>query len=257
MRKLFGVVVFAMTVLFAACGGGDAPQLLVDVVDGVDPVMLRHTDHLFYLGELKNMAPEERQLFIERVWPTITRDVIAQARKMGYIDTEPASLTFSYGSAERATANDVANMLHDGVFEDELIAIFDMPDGPDVQVAVECLNLFRLIEWRDGAPTNTWTYNAPVTKFVIQKGEGLAGHHVSYETAIILAEMHGLKLRKGGFGRHPREVVTPAEARMLNTDNVPVSVEVYPGDEFDLIAQTYNGRPPMNPDVRLNPNAGG
>ncbi len=71
---------------------------------------------------------------------------------------------------------------------------------------------------------------------LIGKGKGLC-HYVDYQTAIDIAEQCNLKIVAGRG--YKRRVVSPTQARKINTDYVPVWVSVKPNDAFNKIGNKW------------------
>jgi hypothetical protein len=85
----------------------------------------------------------------------------------------------------------------------------------------------------------TLSTQPPMESFRIGKREGLI-HHVDFPMAIDLAEKFGLPLYTSQV-MDSNHRITPEQARRMEplTARTQVSVRVYEGDQFDLVAGTY------------------
>lgn len=235
VRWMFSVL---LVVFVGACSGKEN----VDLVNGISPRM--DMASLDARGEatfdsIAKLLPERRQAYLREAWPNLGNDVTAWMAKQGRLNETVDSVIFTFGSARGVEAEDETGFRHVGYYTDELVAnIYAGGSREAKQVLVRCLNgtymlLDGVRDMRRIGPSSV------ATRFTIGRGQGLV-HHVSYPTAMMLAEQHGLQLFRGRKQVSARGITT-SQARALedSTDVVQVTVRVYEGDQFDLGAGTY------------------
>lgn len=217
----------------------------VDLVNGITPVSREFADMRGTLEELRGMGTEDIQAHLRRDWPRLEGGLVYYLRYRGRIraDQIVRDVQFRFGSLDNVHAEDLDGVRHRGYLENQLVARVNLvgTDTP-IDVLVQCLNgMFTLPgEFERLQPLYTAT---PQQRFRIARGEGLI-HHVDPRLAIHLAERFNLPLYRGQRMRESSRI-TPAMARTLlpTTDRTQVTVRVYEGDQFDLVAMRYTPAP--------------
>ncbi|MDA1334748.1 MAG: hypothetical protein O2794_01875 [bacterium] len=234
----FGLLLMIAVGLFAYQDWTEEPP--VDVVRGVPPVS-RALQHVSYaVDDMADMSEAERGKYLETNFPHLPQDVVYYLRDLGKIhpSREITRVEFRYGSLGDIMAesgDDIERV--NGYFENQLIAIVYVEQGVEPYIViVECLNgtFITVDRWKTLQAVGE---HGITESFVIGRGEGLT-HHVSYGTAIDLAERFELPLYVGNRMRSDRRI-TPNEARLIDTDHEQVTVKVGVGDFFDLRRMEY------------------
>lgn len=224
-----------LSINFSSCTGAKAANP-VDVVNGTTPINTHDIEwRKDFIAKLKPLTPEQRKEEIDRVLPRLNGSLFGAIRAGGF-DCEITSVTYMFGSG---TADSVASgdgKKYNGYFEDQLYAVAKGPKciKDSVTVFVQCFNGYVTLKG-DESNQVVGTY---LPAFTIQIGNG-ANRYVDYRTAIWLADIFDIPLHKGRSWKDP--LITPKEAYTLfdKLGEVPVTMEVYPGDVFNLGDQTY------------------
>lgn len=242
-RRLFVVVCVVVLALAFGCKKREqvAVDRGVDLVNGITPVSTDFAHMRVTVEELARMEPQVRLARLQHDWPNLQESLVYFLRERGRLrrDQNVRQVDFRFGSLEGVEAEDATGRRHRGYFENQLVARVHLTDVErPIDVLVNCLNgLFALPGELDRLqPLYT---AAPQQRFRIARREGLI-HHVDPSLAIALAERFHLPLYRGRRMRQAARI-TPAVARTLlpTTDRTQVTVQVYTGDQFDLVAMTY------------------
>lgn len=215
----------------------------LNLTKDITPVQPIDSSHSWIIDMLKDVPVAERMDFIDKHWPNLKNDVLVFVKNSGYIpqDAKVDSIIFSYGNG-KGTSNDKYMQKFKGKFENELIAGIYI-DGSRIPLAffVKCTNGLSEVVETDALPIGTKTDFV----FTIQKGEGIC-NYVGYQTAIMLARNFNLIVF---IKRDKSQNISYDQAFNLKneTDRIQVTVQVYPGDVFDLENMTYNGQKPKVP----------
>lgn len=169
MKKLFGLFLVTVLALIVSC---NKPEKTKDVVMDIAPMHRWDVHSQTMIDSLKSLPDSAKLPFIRdnapNVLPTILARIEARVGKI-HVDT----IVFSYGSGTAKGVQDSAGMLHDGTYENQLIArIWTKPItklGNPIIVFVRCLN--GVIELHGDRRIGTESLG-----FYIEKGEGLAHH---------------------------------------------------------------------------------
>lgn len=243
-RSFLGVV--CLLVFLAVCGGCEkrAPQTIsrgVDLVRAIHPVSTDLANTRVTIEALAGMQPQVRLARLRQDWPRLEESLVYFLRSNGRIrqDQEVRNVDFRFGSLEGVEAEDATGRRHRGYFENQLVARVSLAGVQQpIDVLVNCLNgLFALPGEMDRLQP---LYTAvPQQRFRIARREGLV-HHVDYPVAMDLAQRFNLDLYQGRR-MVPRKKITPQRGRELEptTNRLQVTVKVYPGDEFDLVAMRF------------------
>lgn len=231
--------VIAVLLAFAAACGKKTPT--VDVVNGISPVSTSLAGVRVTMDQLAQLPPAERAARLQRDWPHLAEEVGYYARNHSLIPSgaNVERIEFVYGSLAQVRANDGAGAGHDGKADNQLIArVHVAGQASPIDLFVVCLN-GMVADPRDMGKLQTLTTSVPAQQFTIGRREGLV-HHVDYPLAIDLAERFNLPLYAGQQMREA-DRITPERAWRMEPDTarVQVTVRVYEGDRFDLVANTY------------------
>jgi hypothetical protein len=233
-----GVAIILALGLMAGC------KKKVDVVEGISPVSTALSGVRVTIQQLAQLPPAERAARLRRDWPHLSEEVVyyARAHRLIPANAEIRRVEFLFGSLDRVSAMDSTRATREGFFKDQLVARLHADDGPSVDLIVLCLN-GMVASPKDMGKLQNIGIQFPVQRFMIGPREGLV-HHVDYPLAIDLAEKFNLPLYAGRQMIDKRRI-TPAEARRMEPDTArtQVTVCVFEGDRFDLVAGTYTPAP--------------
>lgn len=239
----FFVLIVLVAVFFVTRKGPDLSR-------GIPAVSLASYEQRVAIDALRDMTPEQRANHIRRNFPDLQRKLAVFLRH--------PSLASQVGSFQRvvrieyayvdeipaARATDGSGNIHDGYIKEDLVARVYLDDcNEPFDVLVRCTN--GLFDIPGGLLEPIYTAEIPSLVFVIGKGQSLCTF-VDYLTAVELADVFHLPIRRKALGNPVFEPITAAEARDLasETDRFKVQVLVHPGTRFDLEAMTMNGHPP-------------
>lgn len=214
----------------------------VDVVNEVLPVSTSYIGIAPTLNELASLPPEERSARLAQSWPNLSTGILYYARIHGLIPKSARidRIELRFGSLDHVRANDGAGAGHEGHFTNQLVArVYVTDKSAPVDLIILCLNGMSVVNAEDWNKLQTLSTPPPIESFRIGKREGLI-HHVDFPMAIDLAEKFGLPLYTSQV-MDSKHRITPEQARRMEplTARTQVSVRVYEGDKFDLVAGTY------------------
>lgn len=217
----------------------------VDVVNGITPVSDSLSGIRTTLEDLVQLSPLERTARLERDWPHLGEDVMFYARQYNLIPagSQVERIEFLFGSLDHVRANDKQGVQHDGHATNQLIARVHLAGvSAPVDLFVKCLNGMVAASADMDRLQNVIT-SVPLQRFTIEPRQGLVTY-VDYPLAISLAEKFNLPLY-AGRKLDAANLISPAHARAMEpeTARVQITVKVFAGDRFDLIAGTYTPAP--------------
>lgn len=231
MKRIIFVVLILATVILTSCGDPG-----VDVVNGVTPVHNWSPEKQAILDSLKNIPVANRQQFLSANWPSLSADLILFLKGRNKLErtAQVDSIVYKYGNASGVKAEDANGKIHEGYFKNQLVAfIYISGKQQPLIVLVTCVNGgFQLPEDLEYVKRDT------KFEFTIEKTKGIAYYVGTNETAIYLAEYFHRPLYEGK-GINKKRLITPAQARQINTNELQVTVLVYPGDYFNLNTMQY------------------
>lgn len=235
---LVGMLLLASLVLVIVSSGTKKevkkkPVKMINVVTEISPVRAVTPAQNQLLDRLRGLPAAEQDRILREEWPTLATDLVGWLRRDGRIkgDEKIEKVTLFYGSGA-ARSEDAAGTIHEGRFENELLAEIVITGRKDpMLVAVRCTNGMYDVVRGDLYPVGERQL-----VFTIGQGESLV-NYVSYETAIHLAVTFSLPIHKDRGSRLRQ--IDAAEALRTDTDRHQVRVLVYPGDTFNLGAMTY------------------
>lgn len=236
--SIIGVVVVLAAAL-VGCGKK------VDVANSIQPVSTALVGIRPTLEELAKLPPQQRIARLWQDWPHLDEDVIYFARSHNMIPkgAEVQSVDFFFGSLDHVRARDAMGAEHTGYFRDQIVSRLHVRgQNNPVDVIVQCLN-GTFIDPKDLKRLQPLGMFVPAQRFEIGPREGLV-HYVDYPLAIDLAERFKLPLYRDRLMDEEFRI-TPEQARRMEPDTarVQVTVRVYEGDRFDLVAGTYTLAP--------------
>jgi len=240
VKKIISVIAILATVILISCGDAG-----VDVVNDITPVHNWSPEKQAILDSLKNIPVTNRQQFLSANWPSLSADLVLFLKGRNKIErtAQIDSIVYKYGDAEGVKAEDASGKVHEGYFKNQLVAfIYIANRQKPLAILVSCVNGgFQLPEDLEYVKRDT------KFEFTIEKTRGIAYYVGSNETAIYLAEFFGRPLYEGK-GINKKRLITPAQARQINTNELQITVLVYTGDYFNLNTMEY--RPARQPNVR-------
>jgi len=218
------------------------PIVQIDVVNDIEPVNTWATEKSKILDELKDVPIENRQSHLKANWPTLSHDLVLFLKRKGKIDNVALidSIVYKYGSAKNVTAEDKEGKIHEGVFNNQLVAfmyITGEDENKPMMTLVACTNgMFRL-------PEDALSFIDTDREFffTIEKGQGIASYVSTTQEAIYLAEYFDLQLYKGRK-MYNKYKITPDEARQIlrSYKKTQITVNVEAGWVFDLESMTLS-----------------
>jgi hypothetical protein len=226
---------------FSACNNAEASK--IDAVNDLTPVDVHNIEwRKKFIAELLPLTPAERKEKIDKVVPALNGQFIQNLRSAGYTCTDDITITYVFGSSDDAGAMDGKGKKHEKTFfTDELFAVAKGGKclGDSIMALVACFNGVFYVNWKGDYQT-IGVYE-PI--FTIEKGFG-TNRYVEWKTAVWVAKVFGLPIHKGQGWNGP--ILSPEEAEKLEPKlgEVPVTVEVYEGDTFNLgnMTLTRNGK---------------
>ena len=240
MKNLIAILLLFVAVIITSCSDPG-----VDVVNDITPVHNWSPEKQAILDSLKNIPIANKQNFLSANWPSLSADLILFLKGRNKIGrtAQVDSIVYKYGDAEGVKVEDASGKIHEGYFKNQLVAfIYISGKQKPLTVLVTCVNGgFQLPEDLQYLKKDT------NFEFTIEKNRGIAYYVGSNETAIYLAEFFGRPLYEGK-GINKKRLITPAQARQINTNELQITVLVYTGDYFNLNTMEY--RPARQPNVR-------
>ena len=233
MKNLISILLLFVfvTVIITSCSGPG-----VDVVNDITPVHNWSPEKQIVLHALKTIPVANRQQLLSANWPSLSADLILFLKGRNKIErtAQIDSIVYKYGDAEGVKAEDAAGKIHEGYFKNQLVAfIYISGKQKPLAVLVSCVNGgFQLPE------DLQYVKKDANFEFTIEKNRGIAYYVGSNETAIYIAEFFGRPLYEGK-GINKKRLITPVQARQINTYELQVTVLVYPGDYFNLNTMQY------------------
>jgi len=232
VNLFFYLLTVIAIISFSGCSNDDG----VDVVNDITPVNNWSPAKLAVLDSLKNVPVTNRQNYLQANWPSLSTDLVLFLKNRNKIPSTAAidSIVYKYGSAKEIKAEDGSGTIHQGYFDNQLVAyVYVKNSKKPLTILVRCTNgMFSLPEDLEYVKTDT------NFEFTIEKTKGIAYYVGTNETAINLAEHFGLNLYKGK-GINKKRLISPIQARLLNTNEIQLTVLVYTGDYFNLNTMTY------------------
>lgn len=235
------LVVVAALIVLAMLGlvGYQKYQLSRDILEKLPPVSAELADDLRPIqNEMANMERERAYFYLNSKWPRIQSDVVRILREKNVLkpsDTvELVDIVFVKNMKDVIGVG-ADKMQYRGQLKNQLIAglIYRDPNLPR--------RYFILSSFNELVPPDRFNKLSGLgvfevkEQFEIGEREGLV-NHVSYRTAVELARKHNLELYHGrGVGTEGVRISTrQAHALRSLTDEVQVTIRVYPGDRFNL-----------------------
>lgn len=243
LLKKTPVIGVMMVILAMLSGCKSKPKL--DVVNGISPVSTSLAGTRVTMEQLAQLPADQRAARLQRDWPHLSEEVTYYARAHQLIPTTAnvERIEFLFGSLGQVRANDGSGAGHEGYANNQLVArVHVAGQTAPVDLFVLCLNGMIADPKEMGKLQSLGSYT-PAQRFTIGPREGLV-HHVDYPLAIALAERFNLPLY-AGRQMNGHNQITPERARRMEPDTArtQVTVKVYEGDRFDLVAGTYTPAP--------------
>lgn len=242
MKKILLAVLLAVGAFttFYSCN-----KELLDVVTGTQPVQ---TDswRTALVTQLQNAhSNAEREQIMAANGQHLTTQLVAFLRNSGYgcrIDT----ITYHYGSGTADSTLSGDGNRYNGGFTNQPYAIVKGGDcfRDSLAVFILCFN------GTFGLHSKSSSYiGSKSLSFTIEQGNGINYYIPDYLSSIAIADRFGVKIYEGkGWDKE----ISFERAASLQPDlaSIQVTVGVQPGDYFNLGADTYNGKPAVNPNRR-------
>jgi hypothetical protein len=246
MKKIFLCALFVaaslFSVFFFSCNSSK------DVVTDIKPVETNEWRSQLVRDLQNARTDDERRVIMAQDdnEKHLTAMLIDFLRRKNY-KCEIKSVTYHFGNGKANAVEDGNGERHDGVYTNQPYASIQgdtcFKDG--LNVFIECFNgTFSLI------PNNNSAIGNGTLVFTIRAGEGTNHHITDYLSSISIAHRFGLKFYQGeGWDNEiSYDSAVALAPRIMETR---VSPRVFDGDVFDLGRDTYNGKPPVNPNTRL------
>lgn len=171
---------------------------------------------------LSEMSQEEFTGYIYSVNPNLDRDVIRDLTNFNKIEPgEKVSLRYHYFDQEGlCKMEDSKGKFTKVSFRNEIVVEVIRPTQEKLWIAISCLNGMLDIVGEPGLSGNA------LTKFTIEKGQGLSRYLADDYWSINVAEEFNLPLFKGKKQSQDNRI-TPEQARELIPENDKTQISVY------------------------------
>lgn len=248
-KKIYPIVYAAIALVL---GFNTGCKKKINIVNDISPVSTALSGTRVTIERLAQITPADRTARLQYDWPHLAESVVYYARAHGLISGTAVvdRVLFYFGDLDNARAQDGSGTWHMGYTKDQLVARMVVA-GQDEPVYLFVVHLSRIIA--DHKEVNRLQYLGTYhvwSRFIIGPLGGLV-YYVDYPLAIDLAERFHLPLYDGRE-MFEKNRITPAQARLMEPDlaSTQVTVRVFEGDRFDLIAGTYTPAPKKIVPVR-------